>query len=716
MHAHYDHEQLIDYIEGELPAEQMARVDAMLASDPKLRRLIESIKADRKALRAMPPDEAPRALVDDVMAGLERQMLLGEAPTDGDDVDEIAAEAQRNRMRIGPRLLRVASYTGLAAALAIAGGVVFLTVTDSPLLEQADPQKWGGTFDNRSVASRDAVGRGDTGTGRDALTLRDMDAMSKSGPSRAVGKAGEAGSKLDGSSMAMGKPGGVPAAPGAGVADAGQTARRFAKGGATPRNGEAQARHADAAAPDRTLHPLLNAAQTTGNQGPFALRLPEPDEANLVIEVVSDDVDDTTAGLNQWLVSNGAQIVPAEMAFGRGKASVGSLKDAARRRNAAVGEPDDSLTRQSAYGVVINDDQVPELLAYMNRSRAGRQVARLVESAQPQRVALLQEEDAGERYRYGGPAYDPETRTPAPSPAEATPPAAEPAEGLASKMAQRATAEATDESRLAKKTEADQLDETPAVTDEAREPEAIRALKAPSDEHRQHARTADRAEGAPPREAVDAAPTEKTPAKAEAPAGAELADQQAAQEQAPVESRPRSPRAQPQPTPEAESAVDAAPDPATEPILPNQPAESAPRALAEQKAGGRKPDALSEATERQLSEQVSTFDWGAVLGNQLPLAKSTPLSLARRGRVVLPLVITESRTLDAAASLREAATESDAKVPTTTQAKDVGVGAGDDAGGETGAKAEATSGADSGRNPGGANQSLEVPGESDAAD
>jgi hypothetical protein len=701
MHANYDHERLIDYIEGELPPEQMARVDAMLASDPKLRRLIESIKADRKALRAMPPDEAPRALVDDVMAGLERQMLLGEAPTDGEDVDEIAAEAQRNRMRIGPKLLRVASYTGLAAALAIAGGVVFLTVTDSPLLEQADPQKWGDTLGDQSIASRDATGRGSAESRGDALTLRDMDAVSKAGEIDA-GRADKAGSNLDGSSVAMGKQGGVPTVPGTGATAGRAAAGSMAKGGVTQQKSAGQSRRAeaDADAEARALHPLLTAAQTTGNQGPFALRLPEPDEANLVIEVVSDDVDDTTAGLNQWLVSNGAQIVPAELAFGQSEASVGSLKEAARRRNVSAGQADDPMTRQSAYGVVINDDQVPELLNYMNSSRAGRQVARLVEPEQPQRVALLQEEDAGERYRHGEPQYRQFAEAAAPPSAEEAPPANDPAVGLASKTANREAAESADTPQLAQTLEPDDPHESPAAAEDDRESQATRARRSQAQTQQKLAPADDEAEG-----------VTRGPAADYAPAEAETAVEQPELKQEQLEHAPATQPAAA--TPETE------PTEAAEPTRPDEAAAEKRFAKSDAPAGSREQDTLSETTERLLSEQVSTFDWGAVLGNQLPLAKSTPLALARRGRVVLPLVITESPTLDAAASLRETANEAEVETQSADEARDAARDAGADA--EPGGEAEGdagddygdVSGDDSGKNSGGANQSLEVP--SDAA-
>jgi len=172
MQASYDHEQLIDYIEGELPPEAMARVDAMLAADARLRRLIEAMKADRKALRAMPADEVPYPIVDDVLGGLERQMLLGDA-SDSADIDPIEAEAQRRRMRIGPRVLRVVSYTGIAAALLLAGGVVVVTLSSSDLVNEADPNRWDADGKTLAHADESASGGGGTRLGLDDLEQLD---------------------------------------------------------------------------------------------------------------------------------------------------------------------------------------------------------------------------------------------------------------------------------------------------------------------------------------------------------------------------------------------------------------------------------------------------------------------------------------------------------------------------------------------------------------
>ncbi len=630
MHANYDHEQLIDYIEGELPPEQMARVDALLASDQKLRRLIESIKADRKALRAMPPDEAPRALVDDVMAGLERQQLLGEAPLTGDDVDEIAAEAQRNRMTIGPRLLRIASYTGLAAALAIAGGVVFLTVTDSPLLEQANPQRWD-TFGNDPLALRDGM-RSRTTDAERALSLDDLDA---------IGKSGEAVSKLDGSSLALKTPTPPRAAVGEGGLALGKAAHDDAAGpGPLPAKGGIGG----------GIDPLLSAAQITGNRGQFALRLPQPDESNAVIEVVSDDVDDTTAGLNRWLAFNGAQIVPAELAFGQTEASLGTLKESARQRSESAGYAADALTRQSAYAVVIDDDQVPELLNYMNNSRAGRQVARLVEPEQPQRVALRQADGEGWRNRYQDAEVRPRFDTEAAELADAAPQAGAPTDTDELKEEAQQEAVSAREPRIALKGGALPA---PAESEKAERHEAAdqrEAMEAvsPADEPLAQAGAKDEAAASIDElRAEGVTRTQASKLAASAEEGDQVGEDEMARDDLTDGQRPApAPReGSPAPLAEADSTQRVAPSPsaASEPGAPGQVASRHDKPLrdadVDTQAAGR---GFDEAADIALFEQVNTFDWGAVLGNQLPLAESTPLAFARRGRVVLPLVITES--------------------------------------------------------------------------
>jgi len=625
MQASYDHEQLIDYIEGELPPEAMARVDAMLAADARLRRLIEAMKADRKALRAMPADEVPYPIVDDVLGGLERQMLLGDA-SDSADIDPIEAEAQRRRMRIGPRVLRVVSYTGIAAALLLAGGVVVVTLSSSDLVNEADPNRWDADGKTLAHADESASGGGGTRLGLD--DLEQLDSVAK-----ATGTAGDAA--------------------GAAVADAGRT---FAKGGSKDADGtfrgkgagkmasasrdagantegqvQGQAmRVADAGFHDRDT---VNAARSWGNRGQFALSLPEPDQTNLAIEVVSDDPALTTAGLNAWLGLNDAQLVEASTVLvgydadrsAGGDGATERAKTRAASQAAATSVTGPATESGAIYCVVLDEEQVPELMAYMNNTRVGRQRAVLVEQQTPQRVALA-DVDAAVRSRSAEVAR---RQSPAPRPADT---AVE--EAVRGKMP-GSVAKADAQQRA-----------DPVEGDLQRQVNSKVGAMAES------------ASAAPAEDALHEAKQGKSQAVAQArqPSQAVLDDAQAAQAgvQADVtRDQTRGPGA---------GDVDSADPPAAQQELEPKREQLVDRALAQQPNAtgpGDEPrtqpaaeqDADAVVADARVMDEVNSFNWGAVLGNQLPLDQNTPLVLAQRGRVVLPVVIREARGLDAASLL-----------------------------------------------------------------
>ncbi len=600
MQANYDHEQLIDFIEGDLPPEGMARVDAMLASDPKLRRLIEAMKADRKALRSMPHEPVPVPVVDDLLVGMERQMLLGEAPVD-EATDPIEVAAQRHRMRIGPRLLRVASYTGIAAALAFAASVVIIMLTESSLLEEADPELWGnGPAVTNATESADAKEA-------ERLALADLDKidMAARDALSAIGSGDTAAAPMD------------------------TLARADDRAFADPL--------VEAAESETTL----NAAQVAGGPGQFALSLPDRDQTNVQIEVISDNAAETTRELHTWFARNDVQIVSADDAligFGQSDFRLaeadsaradddGKLASAKRAEMDAYHlEPGDTV-----FCVVIDNEQVPELMSYMNRSRDGRQTANIIQSQQPQRLALAEVKRAvdhaqrGQAAAPGAAAGLGRDHTSIASKAQPSEPASVVRPAAPSEQSHESEAGLAKDGGLA-----------PSVAREL-EPSAMPDFADDSvalEDDGTFAR----------RQAVDAVAKNDGNSNdrglmAKQERAAELADAtQETARQAPVDSRAS-----------AQVADMEAAD-----------ASDSPNVLPEAATDRMKSDDLFLA-------EVNAFDWGSVLGNQLPLASSTPLVLSDRGRVVLPVVIRESRVAGRARLVEPA----DASTPAPNAALEV---------------------------------------------
>jgi len=108
---------LLAFIEGELPSERLSEVQEALRADPELRRLVESLRADRALIRASlnhAESAAPRGIVAEALAEAERLPPAKPAPVP-------AAPAQpAPRLRIAPVLSLLA-----AAAITVLAIVVF---------------------------------------------------------------------------------------------------------------------------------------------------------------------------------------------------------------------------------------------------------------------------------------------------------------------------------------------------------------------------------------------------------------------------------------------------------------------------------------------------------------------------------------------------------------------------------------------------------------
>jgi hypothetical protein len=73
----YDEQTILAYIEGDLSPDEAHAYKLSMLKDAKLRRLVEQLIADRTALRQLPIEPVPIALVEQVEEYLERDMLLG---------------------------------------------------------------------------------------------------------------------------------------------------------------------------------------------------------------------------------------------------------------------------------------------------------------------------------------------------------------------------------------------------------------------------------------------------------------------------------------------------------------------------------------------------------------------------------------------------------------------------------------------------------------
>lgn len=110
MSDSYNEQTILAYIEGELSADEAQAYKLSMLKDAKLRRLIEQMIADRTALRQLPIEPVPIALVEQVEEYLERDMLLGPS------VPEMAAAPTRSLDQPGPRTISPGAATPGAGA------------------------------------------------------------------------------------------------------------------------------------------------------------------------------------------------------------------------------------------------------------------------------------------------------------------------------------------------------------------------------------------------------------------------------------------------------------------------------------------------------------------------------------------------------------------------------------------------------------------------
>lgn len=156
-------DRLLDYIEGDLSPQAERELEAELQRDPAAWDLARKVRADRQSLRAARPEDAPAGLIDEALARLERDALLGE-PLGAESIPATARHAGDTARPTRAVLARIGFLTAAAAGLAIGATALLSNLSDSPLedfasnVERAtpepEPQDPGQPADSLSDGSR----------------------------------------------------------------------------------------------------------------------------------------------------------------------------------------------------------------------------------------------------------------------------------------------------------------------------------------------------------------------------------------------------------------------------------------------------------------------------------------------------------------------------------------------------------------------------------
>lgn len=126
-----DELDLLGWVEGDLPRARQQPVEDLLAREPRLRALLDSMSADRATIRTLPLPAAPVDLLSRVEAQLERDLLVGLSGPSTETLDIpisrvtvksdgiLARMGRRGRIGRAPAL----RYASLAASILIVGVV-----------------------------------------------------------------------------------------------------------------------------------------------------------------------------------------------------------------------------------------------------------------------------------------------------------------------------------------------------------------------------------------------------------------------------------------------------------------------------------------------------------------------------------------------------------------------------------------------------------------
>lgn len=129
------HDELISaYLDGEVTADERAKVERLLAADPRSRQLLEELRALRGSLASLPRHALEADFSDRVMEAAERRMLLEPRPA-----SESSPSADLDRAARRQRLLRPLAYAcaTIAAALLVMALTPFFDTRDGRELARA---------------------------------------------------------------------------------------------------------------------------------------------------------------------------------------------------------------------------------------------------------------------------------------------------------------------------------------------------------------------------------------------------------------------------------------------------------------------------------------------------------------------------------------------------------------------------------------------------
>jgi hypothetical protein len=118
----YDDNLILAYVEGDLAPAERQDFKLALMKDPKLRRLVEQMMADRQTLRDMPDEQPPPDLMEAIDQHLERQMLLSPASA----AQSMGSDQDHRRFKF----VRIGSFAAMAAMLLLGVGLIYQTFRD----------------------------------------------------------------------------------------------------------------------------------------------------------------------------------------------------------------------------------------------------------------------------------------------------------------------------------------------------------------------------------------------------------------------------------------------------------------------------------------------------------------------------------------------------------------------------------------------------------
>lgn len=145
-------ENLSPCIDGELPPEMVVVIEAHLKDCPECRELANELKAVSGLLRSLPHRKAPDGLADEIIGGLERQVLLA----DIDDPQPLSPHltdrtVSNSRPSAWPRIAAIAACVALAAGIAL----LQMVQTEAPYAATGDGGIAAAGDDNADDAAAD---------------------------------------------------------------------------------------------------------------------------------------------------------------------------------------------------------------------------------------------------------------------------------------------------------------------------------------------------------------------------------------------------------------------------------------------------------------------------------------------------------------------------------------------------------------------------------